>query len=112
MADMILKSERIIFISAAPTVLIGTPGRIAWHLRREIFKTDKIHTLVLDEFDKALEFGFREDMDYIIGQLTGLKKRILTSATKMDEIPDFTGINNPAELNFSAKRYQYFGVKT
>ncbi len=90
-------------LSQPPAVLIGTPGRIAWHLRRETFKTDKIHTLVLDEFDKALEFGFREDMDYIIGQLNGLKKRILTSATKMDVIPDFTGINNPAELNFLRK---------
>ncbi|WP_426667663.1 DEAD/DEAH box helicase [Mucilaginibacter sp. McL0603] len=98
-------------LSQPPAVLIGTPGRIAWHLRRETFKTDKIHTLVLDEFDKALEFGFREDMDYIIGQLPGLKKRILTSATKMDVIPDFTGLNNPAELNFLRKDTSASGLK-
>lgn len=98
-------------LSQPPAVLIGTPGRIAWHLRRENFKTDQIQTLVLDEFDKALEFGFQEDMDYIIRQLTLLKKRILTSATRMDEIPKFTGVNNPAELNFLRKDTSASGLK-
>jgi superfamily II DNA/RNA helicase len=83
-----------------PAVLIGTPGRIAYHLRHENFKTDAIHTLILDEFDKALEFGFQNDMAAIISQLPNIKKRILTSATKMQEIPDFTGVNKPTVINF------------
>jgi superfamily II DNA/RNA helicase len=83
-----------------PALLIGTPGRIAHHLRRENFSTDKIATLILDEFDKSLEFGFQEDMAYIIRQLTALKKRVLTSATKMQEIPAFTGVKHPVEINF------------
>ena len=83
-----------------PALLIGTPGRIAHHLRRENFSTDKIATLILDEFDKSLEFGFQEDMAYIIRQLPALKKRVLTSATKMQEIPSFTGIKHPIEINF------------
>ena len=33
-------------------VLIGTPGRIAYHIRNNHFETGSIHTLVLDEFDK------------------------------------------------------------
>ena len=86
-----------------PAVLIGTPGRIAWHLRRESFKTEAIRTLVLDEFDKSLEFGFQEDMSYIIGCLAALERRILTSATRMDEIPSFTGVKNPVELNYLSK---------
>ena len=87
-------------LSQPPAVLIGTPGRIGHHLRRESFSTDTIHTLILDEFDKALEFGFQEDMTYIIRQLPNLKKRILTSATKMTEIPSFTGISRPVEVDF------------
>jgi superfamily II DNA/RNA helicase len=83
-----------------PALLIGTPGRIAHHLRRENFSTDKIATLILDEFDKSLEFGFQEDMAYIIRQLPALKKRVLTSATKMQEIPAFTGVKHPVEINF------------
>jgi superfamily II DNA/RNA helicase len=87
-------------LSQPPAVLIGTPGRIAHHLRRHSFSTDTIHMLILDEFDKSLEFGFQEDMEYIIKQLPALKKRILTSATKMKEIPGFTGINKPVEVDF------------
>lgn len=87
-----------------PAVLIGTPGRIAYHLRNGNFKTEAIHTLILDEFDKALEFGFQNDMAAIIGQLGHLKKRILTSATKMDQIPAFTGVRDPAVIDFLSNK--------
>ncbi|MGF7080722.1 DEAD/DEAH box helicase [Mucilaginibacter sp. UYCu711] len=87
-------------LSQPPAVLIGTPGRIAHHLRRESFSTEAIHTLVLDEFDKSLEFGFQTDMTIIIRQLEHLGRRILTSATRMKEIPDFTGVTNPIQLDY------------
>ncbi|MGY0040534.1 DEAD/DEAH box helicase family protein [Pedobacter sp. NJ-S-72] len=83
-----------------PAVLIGTPGRIAYHLRKENFDESSITTLILDEFDKALEFGFQEDMAYIIGNLRSLKQRMLTSATQMEAIPDFTGLKSSVEINF------------
>lgn len=83
-----------------PTVLVGTPGRIAYHIRNSHFDTNTIHTLVLDEFDKALEFGFQDDMSFIIQALKKLQRRILTSATSMPSIPTFTGIQHPIELNF------------
>ncbi len=86
-----------------PAVLVGTPGRIAFHIRNKNFDTSTITTLVLDEFDKSLEFGFQEDMSYIIHFLKKLDKRILTSATKMEEIPDFTGVTNSIELNYLSK---------
>lgn len=87
-------------LSQPPALLIGTPGRIAFHLQRENFATESVKTLILDEFDKSLEFGFQADMSYIIRQLPGINKRILTSATKMDDIPSFTGIKHPLEINF------------
>lgn len=94
-----VKTERNNLIQPA-SVLIGTPGRIAYHVRQENFNPDSIHTLVLDEFDKALDFGFEEDMSFIISNLKYLKRRILTSATMMAGIPPFTGIINPVEVNF------------
>ncbi|WP_210489335.1 DEAD/DEAH box helicase [Rufibacter aurantiacus] len=83
-----------------PALLIGTPGRIAYHLREGNFSTDAIQTLVLDEFDKSLEYGFQEDMAYIIGQLKKVNKRLLVSATAMDKVPSFTGLKNPVTVNF------------
>jgi len=83
-----------------PAVLIGTPGRLAEHIRKENFDTASIKTLVLDEFDKSLEFGFEADMTFIVSKLSSLTKRVLTSATQTIEIPAFTGIANPTQLNF------------
>ncbi len=84
----------------APALLIGTPGRIAYHLKNDNFDPETITTLVLDEFDKALEFGFHEDMDFIINEMPNLSQRILTSATAMDEIPAFTGIKDEGKVDF------------
>jgi superfamily II DNA/RNA helicase len=91
-------------LEQAPTVLIGTPGRLAFHIRNKYINTDTIQLIVLDEFDKALEFGFKEDMSFIIASLKNLKRRILTSATSMAEIPEFTGVRNLVTLNFLLKK--------
>lgn len=83
-------------------LLVGTPGRIADHLRRDSFDPTTIQYLVLDEFDKSLEFGFKNEMEFIIRQLTGLKSRVLTSATPLDEIPAFTGVSDPVIIDFTS----------
>ncbi|HWK07421.1 MAG TPA: DEAD/DEAH box helicase [Puia sp.] len=84
----------------APALIIGTPGRLADHLRRGNIKVDRIETLVLDEFDKSLELGFDEEMSFIVGSLPVLQKRILTSATDAVGIPSFVGLQDPVTLNY------------
>ena len=84
----------------SPALIIGTPGRVADHIRRNNFAVEDITTLVLDEFDKSLELGFQEEMSFIIGSLPSVKKRMLTSATEAVRIPDFIGITSPVRLNF------------
>lgn len=86
-----------------PAVLVGTPGRIAYHIRNKNFDVSTLNVLVLDEFDKSLEFGFKEDMSSIIYELKNLERRILTSATNMEEIPAFTGVKKAFEINFLSK---------
>ena len=87
-------------LTQAPAVLIGTPGRIAYHLKNNNFEPKTIKTLVLDEFDKALELGFEEDMNFIISSLKNVSQRFLTSATAMDNIPKFVGLDNEKTINF------------
>ncbi|MEC5158088.1 DEAD/DEAH box helicase [Chryseobacterium sp. MP_3.2] len=84
----------------SPAVLIGTPGRIAYHLKNENFDPSTIKTLVLDEFDKSLEFGFHNDISLIIEEMENLSQRILTSATAMHEIPKFTGLNEAKTVDY------------
>ncbi len=84
----------------APALIIGTPGRLADHIRRGNITTDTIETLVLDEFDKSLEFGFEEEMSFVVGSLPAVKKRILVSATDSDEMPKFINMKEAVKLNF------------
>jgi ATP-independent RNA helicase DbpA len=89
-----------------PTVLVGTPGRIAQHLRNETIKLHTTHTLILDEFDKSLEYGFKEEMEFIVRQCGNLKKRILTSATELKEIPPFVRLISPLTIQYTTEHQQ------
>lgn len=86
-----------------PVVIVGTPGRLCDHIRRENITTDSIHTLVLDEFDKSLEAGFQEEVNFIIDSLPGISKRILTSATEAVEVPEFVNFDKAEKLDFLVK---------
>lgn len=93
-------SKDKIELAHTPSVLIGTPGRIADHLRKNTFNTSNIDTLILDEFDKSLEVGFEDEMSEIVSLLPSVKQKILTSATQEIEIPSFAAIKNFEEINF------------
>jgi len=95
-----------------PAILVGTPGRIADHLRRETFSTDAITTIVLDEFDKSLEIGFETEMKEIIAMLPNINKRILTSATQGLIIPKFVGLENPLCINYLGDETSKLKLKT
>jgi superfamily II DNA/RNA helicase len=83
-----------------PSIIIGTPGRMNDHLSKQNFDATTVKTLVIDEFDKCLEFGFQEEMATVIGQLPKLERRFLLSATDSEEIPQFTGLNRTTKLSF------------
>lgn len=85
-----------------PSVIIGTPGRMNDHLSKQNFDASTVATLVIDEFDKSLEFGFQEEMAQVIGQLPHLRRRFLLSATDAEEIPRFTGLERTVKLDYSA----------
>ena len=83
-----------------PAVIIGTPGRMNDHLGKANFEATTVTTLVIDEFDKSLEFGFQEEMAAVIGRLPALRRRFLLSATDAEEIPRFAGMNRTVRLDF------------
>ena len=83
-----------------PSVIIGTPGRMNDHLEKQNIDASTVRLLVIDEFDKCLEFGFQDEMEAVIGKLPRLRRRFLLSATDAEEIPHFTGLNRVSKLNF------------
>lgn len=98
-------------IKHRPTILIGTPGRIADHLRRSTFSCDQIKGLVLDEFDKSLEVGFEGEMSEILEILPALDRKILTSATQGVTIPSFVKMANPVVVDYLHQGFSTLKVK-
>lgn len=92
--------EHRTMMGVQPSVIIGTPGRMNDHLSKQNFDASTVKTLIIDEFDKCLEFGFHEEMATVISQLPDLERRSLISATDAEEIPEFAGLNKTIKLNF------------
>ena len=83
-----------------PHLVAATPGRLLDHLQKGNLATEDVRTLIIDEFDKSLELGFREQMHDILSLLPHLQQRILLSATDSEDIPSFLGKENYVRFNF------------
>ena len=64
-----------------PTILVGTPGRLLDHLRSGALSCARVEQVVLDEADRMLEMGFRDELDAIIDTLPEQRRSHLVSAT-------------------------------
>lgn len=87
-------------LSVTPSIIISTPGRLLDHIKREHINVHSTRLLVLDEFDKSLELGFQDEMRRILRRMPNISKRYLTSATAIEDIPDFVRIFKPQYIDF------------
>ena len=89
-------------LTEAPSLLIGTPGRIYYHLDKGNIDPATISMLILDEYDKSLEFGFEREISAILKYISDPDQLILASATRSVSVPDFVKIQNPVMLDYSS----------
>lgn len=64
-----------------PRLVVGTPGRINDHLKRNSLRLDQFDFLVLDETDRMLDMGFSIQIDEILKHMTGARQTLMFSAT-------------------------------
>lgn len=83
-----------------PSIIVGTPGRLLDHANRGNIDLTNVRQLILDEFDKCLELGFEEEMRKLLKKMPNLSRKILTSATILNEIPDFVNLREYVTLDF------------
>ena len=83
-----------------PQVVFATPGRINDHLDKGNVGAEAIEWVVLDEFDKCLEMGFRDEMGRLYGTLQNVRRRIILSATDTADIPRFVNLSRTARINY------------
>lgn len=67
-------------------LIIGTPGRLLDHMRRETLDLSGVKMLVLDEADQMLHMGFLEDVETIITAVPYRRQTMLFSATMPDPV--------------------------
>lgn len=72
-------------------IIVGTPGRIKDHLRKQTLSISRVNTLVLDEADRMLEMGFVDDIETIIQQTPTSRQTLLFSATYPEDIQSLSG---------------------
>jgi superfamily II DNA/RNA helicase len=75
-------------LNEIPTVIIGTPGRIADHFNRGTMTNLHITHLIIDEYDKTLELGFQKEIDFITSNCNEFKSIQLVSATEIEKLPE------------------------
>ena len=88
-------------LSVTPDVVIATPGRLLDHVQRRQIDLAGVHALVIDEYDKALELGFSDEMNRIVKKFKQLHNIVLTSATRLDPIPDFMPVNDIETIDYT-----------
>jgi len=64
------------YLKHGPEILIGTPGRVIDLLDRRIISFQNIRFVVLDEVDRMLDIGFRDDIRNILSRVKGVRQKV------------------------------------
>jgi superfamily II DNA/RNA helicase len=88
-------------IKLGVSFVIGTPGRLRDLIERKVLDLSGCHSVVLDEADRMLDMGFRDDMVYIIGKTSKERQTLFFSATLSAEIKKLTEqyLKNPVFIS-------------
>ncbi len=62
-------------------IVVGTPGRLRDHITRNALDMSELRAVVLDEADEMLDMGFREDLEFILGEAPEDRRTLMFSAT-------------------------------
>ena len=87
-------------------VVVGTPGRVLDHLRRQTLDLSTVQVLVLDEADEMLDMGFSEDIDAIVAETPDTRQTSLFAATFAPRIMSIAGrhLKNPKKVQIAQEK--------
>jgi len=83
-----------------PDVIVATPGRLIDHLTRKTVNLNEFKYLVLDEMDRMLDMGMKEQIDQINKYLPATRQVLMFSATMPNHIVEASHkyLNNPHKI--------------
>ena len=92
-------------LAAGAQVVIGTPGRVMDHMERGTLKLDALRMVILDECDRMLDMGFRDDIEKVLAATPPERQSLFFSATMPKLIRDLINryTNDPASVKIEAQ---------
>lgn len=81
-------ARQIAVLRRRPQVIVATPGRMLDHIKRRTVRLDNVNMLVLDEADRMLDMGFRDDINAILSRIPQARQTVMFSATMSKDIRD------------------------
>ena len=98
-------SHQLRHLKRGVQIIVGTPGRVMDHMRRNTLKLDNLTCLVLDEADEMLRMGFIDDVEWVLEQIKEKCQIALFSATMPKDIRRISQryLSDPAEVIIKAK---------
>lgn len=86
-------------LQPTPDIIVATPGRLIDHINQRNIDVYTTSVLVLDEYDKALDLGFADQIKKIVRQMPNLRRTFLISATRLADIPEFMASHEGIEID-------------
>src|SRR3954453_1772399 len=98
--------QQIRALDRGADIVVGTPGRVLDHLRRQSLALDGVAILVLDEADEMLDMGFAEDLDAILDATPKTRQTALFSATMPSRILAIAGrhLREPSRVTIQREK--------
>ena len=100
-------------LEKSPQIITGTPGRVLDMIQKKYLFTNNINTLIFDEADETLSYGFKETIYNIVRTVPDNAQICLFSATIPDEILELSKsfMNNPEEIIVQKEALTLDGIK-
>jgi ATP-dependent RNA helicase DeaD len=100
-------------LASRPAIIVSTPGRLLDHMRRGTVDCSQISTLVLDEADQMLHFGFLPEVDEIIRQTPSARQTLLFSATMPEAVRSLARdyMREPVDVRIRGKQVTLDAIK-
>jgi ATP-dependent RNA helicase DeaD len=98
-------SQQIKHLRSGVQVIVGTPGRVMDHMRRETIDLTNLKMVVLDEADEMLRMGFEEDVEWILSHTPETRQTALFSATMPRQVRRIADkyLNEPVNIETERK---------
>lgn len=78
--------RQIVALKRHPQIIVATPGRLMDHMQRRTTRLNHVDCVVLDEADRMLDMGFRDDIGKILESAPKERQTVLFSATLTDVV--------------------------